>query len=52
MGWNDRVGSIEAGRFAGLIAVRGSPLQDITELQRLEFVMKGSAIIVEELQRR
>jgi imidazolonepropionase-like amidohydrolase len=41
MGWSDRVGAIAPGRFADLIAVRGDPLKDITELERVQFVMKG-----------
>jgi imidazolonepropionase-like amidohydrolase len=47
MGWQDRVGSIEAGKFADLIAVTGDPLADITELQRVKFVMKGGRVIRE-----
>jgi len=45
MGWQDQVGSIEKGRYADLIAVSGDPLADITELQRVKFVMKGGKII-------
>jgi imidazolonepropionase-like amidohydrolase len=52
MGWNDRVGSVEAGKFADLIAVTGNPLQDITELQRVRFVMKGGTVVVDELAKR
>jgi imidazolonepropionase-like amidohydrolase len=44
MGWQDRVGTIEAGKFADLIAVEGDPLKDITELQRVKFVMKGGMV--------
>jgi imidazolonepropionase-like amidohydrolase len=45
MGWQDRIGSIEKGKYADLIAVSGNPLTDITELQRVRFVMKGGKII-------
>jgi imidazolonepropionase-like amidohydrolase len=45
MGWLDRVGSIEKGKFADVIAVSGNPLTDISELQRVKFVMKGGKII-------
>ncbi len=44
LGWSDRVGTVEAGRFADLIAVRGDPLQDITELERVAFVLKGGVV--------
>jgi imidazolonepropionase-like amidohydrolase len=49
MGWKDRVGSIDKGKYADLIAVAGDPLTDITELQRVGFVMKGGKVIRSEL---
>ena len=52
MGWSDRVGTLEAGRFADLIAVKGDPLRDVTELERVGFVMKGGAIVKDELSVR
>jgi imidazolonepropionase-like amidohydrolase len=45
LGWEDRVGAIEPGRFADIIAVNGDPLKDITELQHVRFVMKGGTVI-------
>jgi imidazolonepropionase-like amidohydrolase len=51
LGWQDRVGSIEAGKFADLIAVAGDPLADITEMQRVRFVMKGGKIVRDEIAR-
>jgi imidazolonepropionase-like amidohydrolase len=45
LGWQDRVGSLDAGKFADLIAVRGDPLRDISELERVAFVMKGGTVI-------
>jgi imidazolonepropionase-like amidohydrolase len=52
MGWQDRIGSIEKDKYADLIAVSGDPLADITELQRVKFVMKGGRIIRDDLARR
>jgi imidazolonepropionase-like amidohydrolase len=45
LGWSDRIGSIEQGKYADLVAVSGDPLADITELQRVTFVMKGGKVI-------
>jgi imidazolonepropionase-like amidohydrolase len=45
MGWSDRIGSIDKGKFADLVAVSGNPLDDISELQRVKFVMKGGRVI-------
>jgi imidazolonepropionase-like amidohydrolase len=47
LGWGDRVGSIAPGRFADVIAVEGDPLRDITELERVRFVMKGGVVYKE-----
>src|SRR6267142_6467222 len=44
LGWGDKVGTIEAGKWADIVAVSGDPLKDITELQRVVFVMKGGAV--------
>jgi imidazolonepropionase-like amidohydrolase len=45
MGWQDRTGAIEAGKYADIIAVTGDPLTDITRLQSVEFVMKGGEVV-------
>ena len=45
LGWQDQIGSIDKGKYADLIAVSGDPLADITELQRVKFVMKGGKVI-------
>ncbi len=41
----DTIGTIEKGKFADLIAVSGDPLQDVTEMQRVKFVMKGGVVV-------
>jgi imidazolonepropionase-like amidohydrolase len=40
MAWSDRIGSITPGKFADIVAVRGNPLDDVTLLQHVSFVMK------------
>jgi imidazolonepropionase-like amidohydrolase len=44
LGWGDRVGSIEPVKFADLIGVEGDPLQDVTTLEHVQFVMKGGVV--------
>jgi imidazolonepropionase-like amidohydrolase len=52
MGWSDRIGSVEAGKLADLVAVEGDPLGDITLMQRVGFVMKGGVVYRDDLSRR
>ena len=47
--WVDHIGSLEKGKFADLIAVSGNPLTDISELQRVRFVMKGGWVVKNEI---
>jgi imidazolonepropionase-like amidohydrolase len=44
IGWGDRVGSIEIGKYADFVAVSGNPADDVTELERVKFVMKGGQV--------
>jgi len=46
--WEQHVGSIEKGKFADIIAVAGNPLVDVTEMQRVRFVMKGGLVVRNE----
>jgi len=48
LGWSDRVGKIAPGFYADIIAVSGDPLQDIKELEKVKFVMKGGVIYKNE----
>jgi imidazolonepropionase-like amidohydrolase len=48
LGWADRVGSVQPGRFADIVAVGGDPLKDIRELERVRFVMKGGVVYKEK----
>jgi imidazolonepropionase-like amidohydrolase len=43
--WEQYVGSIEKGKFADIIAVAGNPLMDVSEMQRVRFVMKGGFVV-------
>jgi len=45
IGWQDRIGSLDAGKFADIIAVAGNPLTDIHQLERVLFVMKGGVVV-------
>jgi imidazolonepropionase-like amidohydrolase len=45
LGWPERVGTVEAGAFADLVAVDGDPLRDASELRRVRFVMKGGEVV-------
>ena len=45
LGWSDKVGTIETGRWADIIAVDGDPLRDVNTLEHVKFVMKGGEVI-------
>ncbi len=50
LSWQDRVGAVEPGKFADLVAVAGDPLADITELESVRFVMKDGQVIRNDFQ--
>lgn len=49
LGWGDRIGSIEQGKFADIVATSSDPSQDITQLEKAKFVMKGGEVVRNEL---
>jgi imidazolonepropionase-like amidohydrolase len=48
LGWSSKIGTLEAGKWADLIAVEGNPLKDVTTLQQVKFVMKGGEVVKNE----
>ena len=44
LGWDKRVGTIEAGKWADIVAVQGNPLEDIHRTEQVSFVMKGGVV--------
>src|SRR5882672_5134159 len=51
LGWPDKVGMIEPGKWADIIAVDGDPLADVTTLERVKFVMKGGEVVKNEYRK-
>jgi imidazolonepropionase-like amidohydrolase len=49
LGWGDKMGTIEPGKWADIVAVSGDPLKDITELERVKFVVKGGVVYKNEI---
>jgi imidazolonepropionase-like amidohydrolase len=45
LGWGGQIGELKAGYFADIIAVPGSPLEDIAVVEHVSFVMKGGAVL-------
>ena len=51
MGWSDRIGRIESGWYADLVAVAGNPLDDVSLLEDVRFVMKGGEVVRDDAAR-
>ena len=45
LNWSDRIGTIEAGKFADIIALEGDPTRDISAIEKVTFVMKDGVTI-------
>ena len=52
LGWADKLGTIETGKWADIVAVSGDPLKDIKELQYVKFVMKDGVVVKNEIAAR
>jgi imidazolonepropionase-like amidohydrolase len=48
LGWSGKVGSLEPGAWADIVAVDGDPIKDVTTLERVKFVMKGGEVVKNE----
>jgi len=49
LGWADKIGALETGHYADLVAVSGDPTSDVHVLESVKFVMKGGVIVRNEL---
>ncbi|GAC1460272.1 MAG: amidohydrolase family protein [Gemmatimonadaceae bacterium] len=52
LGWSDRIGTLEPGHFADIIAVRGDPIVDVRQLETITFVMKGGVVVFGDVPAR
>jgi imidazolonepropionase-like amidohydrolase len=49
LGLSGQVGVVAPGAYADVVAVRGDPLKDVKELERIGFVMKDGVIVLNKL---
>jgi len=52
LGWKDRVGTLEPGRWADIVAVDGDPTKDVTIIEHVKFVMKGGTVYNNDYMKR
>src|SRR5437868_7813087 len=52
LGWSAKIGALEPGTWADIVAVDGDPLQDVTTLERVKFVMKGGEVVKDEYEKQ
>ena len=45
LGWDGQIGQLKPGYLADIVAVPGNPLEDITAVEHVSFVMKGGAVV-------
>jgi imidazolonepropionase-like amidohydrolase len=50
LGWSDRIGTLETGKYADIVAVNGDPTKDVTTLEHPVFVMKGGVVYRNEVR--
>ena len=48
LGWSGKVGTLEPGAWADIVAVDGDPVKDVTTLEHVKFVMKGGEVVKNE----
>jgi imidazolonepropionase-like amidohydrolase len=52
LGWEGQIGELKPGYYADIIAVPGNPVEDISVVTKVAFVMKGGAVVVSDTAAR